>query len=67
MARPIFITRALLATGLLVAALAACGGDGGDSGTENVSGNVSFLVFGEPEELKAFRGVVDAFRQSSRM
>ena len=52
-----------MATGLLVAALAACGGDGGDSGTENASGNVSFLVFGEPEELKAFRGVVDAFRQ----
>ena len=62
MARPIFITRALLATGLLAAALAACGGDGGDSGGEDVSGNVSFLVFGEPEELKAFRGVVDAFR-----
>jgi multiple sugar transport system substrate-binding protein len=53
----------VLAIGLLVAALAACGGDGGDSGGGDVSGEVSFLVFGEPEELKAFRGVVDGFRK----
>jgi multiple sugar transport system substrate-binding protein len=63
MARFIFITRRLLPIAVLVAALAACGGDGGDSGGENVSGEVSFLVFGEPEELKAFRGVVDGFRK----
>ena len=63
MAGRILITRRLLAIGLLVAALAACGGDGGDSGGEEVSGEVSFLVFGEPEELKAFRGVVDGFRE----
>ena len=63
MAGLILITRGLLAIGLLVAALAACGGDGGGSGGEDVSGEVSFLVFGEPEELKAFRGVVDGFRE----
>ncbi len=34
----------------------ACGG--GDSSTE-----IRFLVFGEPEELKAFRGVVGAYRE----
>jgi multiple sugar transport system substrate-binding protein len=52
-----------LAITLVVAALAACGGDGGDSGSDDASGDVRFLVFGEPEELKAFRGVVDAFRE----
>jgi multiple sugar transport system substrate-binding protein len=39
-------------------ALASCGGDdeGGDA-----SGNVQFLVFGDPEELKAYREVISAF------
>jgi multiple sugar transport system substrate-binding protein len=63
MASFILITRRLLAIGLLAAALAACGGDGGDSARDELSGEVSFLVFGEPEELKAFRGVVSGFRK----
>ncbi len=63
MAKPILITRWLLATAVLVAALAACGGGDAESGGEQVSGDVSFLVFGEAEELKAFRAVVDAFRE----
>jgi multiple sugar transport system substrate-binding protein len=36
-----------------------CGG-GDDAG--DASGDISFLVFGEPEELKAYRGVIAAFR-----
>jgi multiple sugar transport system substrate-binding protein len=63
MASFIFITRRLLAICLLAATVAACGGDGGDSEGEDLSGDVSFLVFGEPEELKAFRGVVSAFEK----
>jgi multiple sugar transport system substrate-binding protein len=47
---------ALVAVLLLPAA--ACGGDGGGS----ASGEISFLVFGEPEELKAYRAVITAFR-----
>jgi multiple sugar transport system substrate-binding protein len=62
MASFILITRRLLAIGVLAVTAAACGGDGRDGG-EELSGEVSFLVFGEPEELKAFRGVVDAFKE----
>jgi multiple sugar transport system substrate-binding protein len=39
--------------------LAGCGGFGGGG----VSGDISFLVFGEPEELKAFRAVVREFER----
>jgi multiple sugar transport system substrate-binding protein len=63
MASFIFITRRLLAICLLAATVAACGGDGGDSGGEDLSGEVSFLVFGEPEELNAFRDVASAFEK----
>jgi multiple sugar transport system substrate-binding protein len=43
---------------MLVVVGASCGGDGGGE----ASGKISFLVFGEPEELKAFRAVIRAFR-----
>jgi multiple sugar transport system substrate-binding protein len=50
----------MLAWTLAVAGLVltGCGGFGGGGG---VSGQVRFLVFGEPEELKAFRAVVREF------
>jgi multiple sugar transport system substrate-binding protein len=51
------VSRALAAVAL-VAALAACGG-GGVGG----SGEVRFLVFGEPEEIRAYRDVVAAFER----
>jgi multiple sugar transport system substrate-binding protein len=64
MSRTILITRRLLATGIFAVALTACGGgDGGGSDDDEVSGDVSFLVFGEPEELKAFRAVIGGFRK----
>jgi multiple sugar transport system substrate-binding protein len=44
----------------LVLVGAACGG--GDAGSSE-SGEISFLVFGEPEEIKAFRNVVTAFKE----
>jgi multiple sugar transport system substrate-binding protein len=61
----ILTARRLLAMALLVGALAACGGDDNEAsgGGGDLSGEVSFLVFGEPEELKAFRGVVTGFRE----
>jgi multiple sugar transport system substrate-binding protein len=40
--------------------LAGCGGFGGGG---EVSGEISFLVFGEPEELRAFRSVVREFEE----
>jgi multiple sugar transport system substrate-binding protein len=50
---------ALLAVLVLVAT--ACGGD--DGAGEDASGNVSFMAFGEPEEIKAFRNVITAFKE----
>ena len=49
--------RILLAASLLLVC-AACGGSSG----ANASGEIRFLVFGEPEELRAFRNVIKAFR-----
>ena len=47
---------------LLLAAIGGgCGGS--DSGNEELSGSIRFLTFGEPEELKAFREVVAAYRE----
>lgn len=53
----------IAATLVAVALVAGCAGSGADSEGE-VEGSISFLVFGEPEELKAYRGVVRAFRRS---
>jgi len=67
MFRRILNIRWLLAAGLAVTALtalAACGGDDDGGGSDgDLSGEVSFLVFGEPEELKAFRNVVTSFKK----
>jgi multiple sugar transport system substrate-binding protein len=43
----------------LVVAIVGCGGGG-------PAGNVSFLVFGDPQELKAFRNVVSAFHAGQK-
>ena len=40
--------------------VASCGGDGG--GGSAAEGEVQFLVFGDPEELKAYREVITAFK-----
>jgi multiple sugar transport system substrate-binding protein len=48
---------------LCVLVLAGCGGDGGGNGGGggNVSGDVSFMVFGDPEEIQAYRNVIAAY------
>ena len=43
---------------VLVAVLAGCGGGGGGEREE-----VRFLVFGEPEEIKAYRTLIDAYEK----
>jgi multiple sugar transport system substrate-binding protein len=50
---------------VLLAVFAGLGtaGCGGSDGGGEASGRISFMVFGEPEELKAFRSVVTAFRK----
>jgi multiple sugar transport system substrate-binding protein len=62
--------RSVMVTVLALAlVLAACGGnEGGSAGRSSgqsdadVSGRVSLLVFGTPEELQAFRNLVTAFK-----
>lgn len=52
---------------VLLATLAAgCGGDddGGSSSGGNASGDVSFLVFGDPEEIAAYREVIAAYENA---
>lgn len=45
---------------LVALVLTSCGGD--DGGGDSASGNVQFLAFGDPEELKAYREVISAFK-----
>jgi multiple sugar transport system substrate-binding protein len=54
----------LRATGVVLVMLiaSACGGSGSDPRGE-VAGEISFLVFGEPEELRAYRSVITSFRK----
>jgi multiple sugar transport system substrate-binding protein len=55
------VSRALLFVVVLLAA--ACGGDGGTAGGGEVSGEVTFMVFGDPEEIQAYREVIAAYEQ----
>jgi multiple sugar transport system substrate-binding protein len=54
----------VVVAGLLAAACSGTG-DGGAVDTEgDVSGKISFLLFGDPEEIAAYRQLVDAFEQA---
>jgi multiple sugar transport system substrate-binding protein len=60
------------ALSLLLLAAAACSGEGDvqssptalPSGGAPVSGEISFLTFGEPEEIQAYRTLIDAFEEA---
>ena len=56
------MSRALLLVVVLLLT-AACGGDGGTDGGDEVSGEVTFMVFGDPEEIQAYREVIAAYEQ----
>jgi multiple sugar transport system substrate-binding protein len=54
--------RGVLLALLCVLVLAGCGGDdGGNGGSGEASGDVSFMVFGDPEEIQAYREVIAAY------
>jgi multiple sugar transport system substrate-binding protein len=59
------VKRAVLLV-LLATLAAGCGGDddGGSSSGGNASGDVSFLVFGDPEEIAAYREVIAAYENA---
>jgi len=62
MARP--LKTALAAALLAIAALPACGSGGdGDGGDGSGADSVSFLVFGDPEELAAYRELIAAYKE----
>ena len=53
--------RGILLALLCVLVLAGCGGDDEGNGGGGLSGDVSFMVFGDPEEIQAFRNVIAAY------
>ena len=60
-------TRVLAALAAFILLASACDGTGGNGPTPGgtageLSGEVDFLVFGDPEELSAFRGAIDGFK-----
>ncbi len=56
---------AAMATAMLCAVAAACGGTGSGTGSAADGEAVRFLVFGDPDELAAYRTVVDAYEQQT--
>jgi multiple sugar transport system substrate-binding protein len=55
------VARSLIVLALgVVVLIAGCGGS--DPAGDGQSGSVQFLVFGEPEELRAYRDVITAFK-----
>jgi multiple sugar transport system substrate-binding protein len=57
------VIRVLLLLVVLIGA-AACGGGGrGGAGDGEVTGEVSFMVFGDPEEIQAYREVIATYEQ----
>jgi multiple sugar transport system substrate-binding protein len=63
MKRAVFLALLLVPFALFTA---ACGGDddGGGSSGGNASGDVSFMVFGDPEEIAAYREVIAAYENA---
>jgi multiple sugar transport system substrate-binding protein len=53
--------KAWLVPALLAAALAASCGGSEERSAVRAAGEITFLVFGEPEELRAYRNVIDAY------
>ena len=58
--------RGVLLLLLCALVLAGCGGDDGGSGSSgDASGEVSFMVFGDPEEIQAYRDVIAAYENEN--
>jgi multiple sugar transport system substrate-binding protein len=55
------VIRVLLLLVVLIGAAACGGGGGGGAGDGEVTGEVSFMVFGDPEEIQAYREVIAAY------
>jgi multiple sugar transport system substrate-binding protein len=56
------VKRALLFAVFAVLLAAGCGGDEGGNEGGKVSGDVNFMVFGDPEEIQAYRDVIAEYK-----
>ena len=54
--------KASLLAAFAVLLVAGCGGDDGGNEGGKVSGDVSFMVFGDPEEIQAYRDVIAEYK-----
>ena len=55
--------RALLLVAIVLAVGVGCGGDNSDSG--EASGDVSFMVFGDPDEIQGFKNMIAAYENEN--
>ena len=51
----------VLAASVIGLAVGGCGGDDEEDAGARVAGDVSFMVFGDPDEIKGFRNVISAY------
>ena len=60
------MARALIALVLAASLLAACGGDDDGASGGNVEARISFQLFGDAEELKAYRQLVSDYKAETK-
>jgi multiple sugar transport system substrate-binding protein len=55
--------RLLMVASLLALGAGGCGGDEEEAGGDKAAGEVSFMVFGDPDEIQGFRNMIAAYKR----